>query len=176
MLEIGVGGGRGLRFYPHDARVVAFDFSPSMLRRAVAKARQNGSRADLLLADVNYLPFKRGVFDTVLATFIFCMVRDPVGALSEAARVCRPEGQAILLEHVRPENPLLGKAADALNKFTSRGGEHVNRDTATSVRQAGLNIVREERHRMGIVKLLRARPAASTAAVAKGEKTDVVAS
>lgn len=165
VLEIGVGSGRGLPFHPVDARVVAFDFSPSMLKRAITKAAQNGSKADLLLADVNYLPLKSGVFDTVLATFVFCMVPDPVAALSEAARACRPDGQVVLLEHVRPENWLLGKAADMLEKFASRGGEHVNRDTTANVRKAGLEMVREEKHRMGIVKLLQARPSAMAAAI-----------
>jgi ubiquinone/menaquinone biosynthesis C-methylase UbiE len=173
VLEIGVGSGRGLPFHPGDARVVAFDFSPSMLKCAIAKAAQSGSQADLLLADVNHLPFRSGVFDTVLATFVFCMVLDPVAALSEAARACRPDGHVVLLEHVRPENPLLGKAADVLERFASRGGEHVNRDTAANVRKAGLEILREEKHRMGIVKLMQARPKAARAAVAEGESNGV---
>jgi len=159
LLEVGVGSGRSLPFYPDGVRVIAFDFSPSMLRRAAIGAMRSGSQVDLLLADVNYLPFKSGAFDTVLATFVFCMVPDPVGALSEVARVCRSEGEVVLLEHVRPESPLLGKAADGLNKLTSRGSEYVNRDTAANVRKAGLEILREERYRLGIVKLLRARPA-----------------
>jgi ubiquinone/menaquinone biosynthesis C-methylase UbiE len=123
-----------------------------------------------LLADTQHLPFKDGAFDTVLATLVYCSVPDPVLGLAEARRATRPGGQVLLLEHVRAENGVLGKAMDALNRFTSRGGEYVNRDTASSVRQAGLEVVREERHRMGIVKLLKARPVASTAAVAKGEK------
>ena len=172
VLEVGVGSGRSLPFHPTDARVVAFDFSPSMLKRTIVKVGGTGSQVDLLLADVNYIPFRSGAFDTVLANFVFCMVPDPVGALSEVARACRPDGQVVLLEHVRPDNPVLGKAMDILNKFTSRGNEFVNRDTAANVRKAGLEITREEKHRMGIVKLLRARP---SAAAAKGEH-NVVAS
>ena len=172
VLEIGIGSGRSLRYHPPGARIVAFDFSPSMLKRAIARAAANGSDLDLLLADVNYLPFKSAVFDTVLSTFVFCMPPDPVAALAEAKRACQPDGQVVLLEHVRPANPLLGKAADILNRFSSRGGEYVNRDTAANVRKAGLSIAQEDRHRMGIVKLLRAHPPAAST---KGEP-DVVAS
>jgi ubiquinone/menaquinone biosynthesis C-methylase UbiE len=176
VLEIGVGSGRGLALHPPDARVVAFDFSPSMLRRASAKAKRMGSHTDLLLADVNHLPFKDGVFDTALATFVFCMPPDPIAALAEVGRVCLPDGQIVLLEHVRPTNPLLGKAADLLERVSSRGAEHVNRDTAANVRHAGLEMMREERHRMGIVKLMQARLAAVKSAVAEGEVDASVAS
>jgi phosphatidylethanolamine/phosphatidyl-N-methylethanolamine N-methyltransferase len=168
ILEIGVGSGRGFPFHPHEARVVAFDFSPKMLRRAVSRAAKMGLSADLLLADVNYLPFKTGTFDTALATFVFCMPPDPVASLSEVARACRPEGQIVLMEHVRPRNWLLGKVADLLEKMTARGGEHVNRETARCLRETGAEIVHEERHRMGIVELMQARPAATRAAIADG--------
>jgi ubiquinone/menaquinone biosynthesis C-methylase UbiE len=164
LLEVGVGGGRNFRFYPADSRVIAFDFSPSMLRRASVRAAETGNGVELLLADVNYLPFKDGMFDGVLSTFVFCAVPDPVHALSEVRRVCRQDGRVDLLEHVRPDNPLLGRIADALNVLTSRmDGENVNRDTAASVRSAGLEILREEKYRMGIVKLLQARPGSSSA-------------
>jgi ubiquinone/menaquinone biosynthesis C-methylase UbiE len=160
VLEIGVGTGRNLAYYPEASRTVALDLSPEMLKRAARKATRDGRRVDLLLADTQHLPFKDGVFDTVLATLVFCSVPDPVLGLAEAGRAARPDGRVLLLEHVRAENGVLGKAMDALNKFTSRSGEYVNRDTAASVRSAGLEIVLEEKYRMGIVKLLRARPGA----------------
>ena len=169
LLEIGVGSGRNYPFYPKGARVVAFDYSPSMLRRAIDSAERARPNVDLLLADVNYLPFKNGVFDSVMATFIFCTVPKPVHALSEVARACRQDGEVVLLEHVRPENPLLGRAMDALNRLTARmDGENINRDTAAYVRKAGLEILREEKYRMTIAKLLWARPGPPAAASGQG--------
>jgi len=176
VLEIGVGTGRNLTHYPVGLRAVALDLSAEMLKRAARKATRAGRSVDFLLADTQHLPFRDGAFDTVLATLVFCSVPDPVRGLAEAGRVARPDGQIVLLEHVRAQNGLLGKMMDGLNRFTAPGGETVNRDTAANVRQAGLEILREERHRMGIVKLLRARPDARAAAIARGEKTDVVAS
>jgi ubiquinone/menaquinone biosynthesis C-methylase UbiE len=175
VLEIGVGTGRNLAHYPAASRTVALDLSPEMLKRAAHKATRDGRTVDLLLADAQHLPFKDGVFDTVLATLVFCSVPDPVRGLAEAGRAARPDGQVVLLEHVRPENGVLGKAMDALNRLTARGGEYVNRDTAANVRKAGLEITREETYRMGIVKLLWARPGVATAATAEGED-NVVAS
>jgi ubiquinone/menaquinone biosynthesis C-methylase UbiE len=173
VLEIGVGTGRNLDYYPETTRTVALDLSPEMLKLAARKARRRRRRVDLLLADTQHLPFKDGVFDTVLATLVFCSVPDPVRGLAEAGRTTRPQGQVMLLEHVRADNGLLGKAIDALNRLTARGGEYLNRDTAANVRKAGLQIMDEEKYRMGIVKLLRARRRVEAAA--KGED-NVVAS
>jgi ubiquinone/menaquinone biosynthesis C-methylase UbiE len=173
VLEIGVGTGRNLAHYPAASRTVALDLSPEMLKRAARKATRGGRSVDLLLADTQHLPFKHDVFDVVLATLVFCSVPDPVRGLAEAGRVTRRDGQVVLLEHVRADNGVLGKAMDALNRLTVRGGEHVNRDTAANVRKAGLEITREETYRMGIVKLLQAHPCAEAAA--KGEN-NVVAS
>ena len=173
VLEIGVGTGRNFAYYPETSKAVALDLSPEMLKLAARKATRRRLGVDLVLADTQHLPFKDGVFDTVLATLVFCSVPDPVRGLAEAGRAARPQGQVVLLEHVRAENGVLGKAMDALNRLTSRGGEYVNRDTAANLRKAGLTITHEERHRMGIVKLLRARPRAGAAA--KGED-NVVAS
>jgi ubiquinone/menaquinone biosynthesis C-methylase UbiE len=173
VLEIGVGTGRNLAHYPAASRTVALDLSPEMLKRAARKATRGGRSVDLLLADTQHLPFKDDVFGVVLATLVFCSVPDPVRGLAEAGRVTRRDGQVVLLEHVRADNGVLGKAMDALNRLTVRGGEHVNRDTAANVRKAGLEITREETYRMGIVKLLQAHPCAQGAA--KGEN-NVVAS
>jgi ubiquinone/menaquinone biosynthesis C-methylase UbiE len=173
VLEIGVGTGRNLSHYPRTSRTVALDLSPEMLKRAALKAKRAGRKVDLLVADTQHLPFKDGVFDTALATLVFCSVPDPVRGLTEAGRTARPDGQVMLLEHVRAENGILSKAMDALNQLTARGGEYVNRDTAANVRRAGLEITHEESHRMGVVKLLRARPRAGAAAKGEG---NVVAS
>ena len=171
LLEIGVGTGRNLKYYPVASRVVALDLSPRMLKRAVAKAARAGQSVDFLLADTQHLPFRDGVFDTVLATLVFCSVPDPVRGLAEGGRVARPEGHVVLLEHGRAANSLLGKIMDGLNRITSRSGEHINRDTAAGLREAGLEILAEERYRLGIVKLLRAKP--SSGASRKGEDNGV---
>jgi phosphatidylethanolamine/phosphatidyl-N-methylethanolamine N-methyltransferase len=159
LLEIGVGTGRNLPYYPRQARVVALDLSPEMLRRAVRLAARQRRKIDFILADAEHLPFRNGVFDTILATFVFCSVPDPVGGLREASRVATPTGRTLLLEHVRADGAFLGRVMDLLNPLTVRlGGESIIRDTSANVRAAGLRIEREESHRMSIVRLLHARP------------------
>jgi ubiquinone/menaquinone biosynthesis C-methylase UbiE len=159
VLEVGVGTGRNLPYYPAQSRVVAIDLSPGMLRRAVKRAERMGRPVDFILADAQRLPFREGSFDTVTATCVFCSVPDPVQGLRELRRVSRREGSTLLLEHVRAKNPFLGKVMDWLNPISLRfQGVDINRDTVRNVKLAGLAIEREDSFLMSIVKMLRARP------------------
>ena len=160
VLEVGVGTGRNLPYYPAQSRVVAIDLSPGMLRRAVKRAERLGRPVDFILADAQRLPFRDGSFDTVTATCVFCSVPDPVQGLRELGRVSRREGSTLLLEHVRARNPLLGKVMDWMNPIAVRmSGANINRRTVENVRLAGLAVEREDSFMMSIVKMLRARPA-----------------
>lgn len=159
VLEVGVGTGVSLPLYPAGPRIVAVDIAPAMLERAVAKAGRRGQRVDFLLADAQRLPFKNAVFDTVVATCVFCSVPDPQAGLREARRVCAPGGKLRLFEHVRPGNRLLGKAMHWLNPVAVRvGGENIDRDTIDNVRASGWEIEREESFMMDILKLVYGRP------------------
>jgi ubiquinone/menaquinone biosynthesis C-methylase UbiE len=158
VLEVGVGTGVNLPLYPAESRVVAVDMAPAMLERAVAKARRRGQKADFLLADAQRLPFKDAVFDTVVATCIFCSVPDPHAALRQALRVCVAGGRLRLFEHVRARNRLLGGAMRLLNPLIVRlGGENIDRDTVGNARAAGWRIEREESFLMDILKLVYGR-------------------
>ncbi len=95
------------------------------------------------------LPFPDASFDTVTATCILCSVPDPVIGLRELARVVKPDGQVLLLEHVRPENPVLGLLADAMTPFTRRlFGPALNRRTEENVVAAGLDLVEVHKERI----------------------------
>lgn len=158
VLEIGVGTGRNLAFYPRPAELTGIDISERMLERARHRAEQLGRSIDLRHADAEALPFTDGSFDTVTATCVFCSVADPVKGLEEARRVLRSGGEARLLEHVRPRNPVLGKLFDWISPVTRRlMGPEMNRRTESNVRAVGFEIV--DVRREGIWREIVARPA-----------------
>ncbi|HSP54871.1 MAG TPA: class I SAM-dependent methyltransferase [Dehalococcoidia bacterium] len=176
LLEVGVGTGKNMRYYPDGARVVAIDLSPRMVRKAVAKARRLGREVDLVIADAQRLPFRDGAFDGAAATFVFCSVPDPIAGLSEVRRVVRAGGRVDLLEHVRANLPVVGGLMDLLNPLVVRMmGANINRDTVGNVGRAGIGID-EVASRFGIIKLIRGRRAAVAADRPAGSKNREVMS
>ena len=162
VLEVGVGTGKNIEFWPSNCKITAIDLTPGMLD--IARQRLKGLNRDtddLFLADVQHLELPSSTFDTVVATFVFCSVPDPVQGLRELGRVVRPDGKILLLEHVRINRPLVGTLMDVLAPLIVRlYGASINRRTVENVRAAGLQIERvEDLDEMGMFKLIFARSA-----------------
>lgn len=158
VLEIGVGTGKNFPYYPPSMEVTAIDISPAMLERARQKAERDGINVPLELQDAQDLQFPEDSFDTVVATFVFCSVPDPVQGLREAARVLKPGGQFLVLEHVLSHKPILHSLMKLANPLAVRlSGANINRETVENVRHAGLSIVSVEHLWADIVALIDAR-------------------
>lgn len=158
ILEVGVGTGVNLRHYPPDAHMTAIDISDGMLAKARARAERQHVDVNFALMDAQHLDFPDHAFDAVVATCVFCSVPDPVAGLREVRRVLKPGARALLLEHVRSGNPLMGKMMDLLNPIAVRlSGANINRRTVDNVRAAGFSDIEVESHMLGMIKTIRAR-------------------
>ncbi|MCR4403789.1 MAG: methyltransferase domain-containing protein [Candidatus Acetothermia bacterium] len=162
ILEVGGGTGKNMPFYPKGPRITAIDLSERMLQRARRRAARLGLEVELRQMDVQALDFPDKSFDIVVATFVFCSVPDPVLGLRELGRVVKPRGKILLLEHIRPECPWLGRLFDLLNPLVVRlFGFNINRRTLLSLAEAGLKLdFVKDLDRLGIFKLIGARPSA----------------
>lgn len=160
VLEVGVGTGKNFPYYPPDVSVTGIDLTPGMLRRAERRAVELDVDVDLRLGDVQTLEFPDNSFDEVVTTFVFCSVPDPVLGFKEVARVLKPGGQLLMLEHMRSKKPLLGKLMDLVNPIAVRMmGANINRHTLDNVQASNLEIEFLENTGAGdIFKFIKATP------------------
>jgi ubiquinone/menaquinone biosynthesis C-methylase UbiE len=154
VLEVGVGTGKNLPYYPEGIELTGMDISLKMLERAKQRADTLKIKAELLLMDIEKMTFPDRYFDTIVSTFVFCSVPDPIQGLREVKRVLKDDGVALFLEHVRSENWFLGKMMDIFNPMVrSLIGPNINRRTVENIRKAGLNIISVEN--MGRSKIMK---------------------
>jgi ubiquinone/menaquinone biosynthesis C-methylase UbiE len=99
-LEVAIGTGRNLPFYPRGIQLTGIDFSPAMLEIARGRAAELGIDVALIEADAQHLPFADHRFDTVVCTLALSSIPDPAAAINEMHRVLRPGGQLLVVGHV----------------------------------------------------------------------------
>jgi ubiquinone/menaquinone biosynthesis C-methylase UbiE len=158
ILEVGVGTGKNLRYYPAGAEMIAIDLSEKMLERAKRKASEQKLEVHLQQMDVQKLDFADKSFDSVVASFVFCSVPDPVRGLMEVKRVCKEGGKVVLMEHMRSPNRVLNLFMDFVNLASARiMGENVNRRTVDNVRKSGLEVEQVTNLAFGVFQLIEAR-------------------
>jgi len=158
ILEVGAGTGKNFPYYPEGVEITAIDFSDRMLDRARKKAARQGTAVHLQQMDVQNLEFNDDTFDSVVASFVFCSVPDPIKGLEEVARVCKPGGKVVLLEHVLSANRLLAWLMNLINPVIAKTmGPNINRRTVENVSQSGLRIENVTDLAVGIFKLIEAR-------------------
>jgi phosphatidylethanolamine/phosphatidyl-N-methylethanolamine N-methyltransferase len=105
VLEVGVGTGISLPDYARQTKLVGIDISEPMLRKAQGRKRELGldNVEALSVMDVGHLGFPDESFDVVVAQYVITAVPDPDAALDEFARVLKPGGEIILVNHISAE-------------------------------------------------------------------------
>jgi len=135
-IDIGAGTGINLGLYPEGlTELVLAEPDEHMLRHMRPKLPTASGRIELVQAPADRLPFPDDTFDTAVFTLVLCTVPDPDAALTEAARVLRPGGQLIFVEHVRAQSPGLARWQDRLERPWRLFGDgcHCNRDTVATI-------------------------------------------
>lgn len=153
-LELGAGSGLNVAHYTAAvSELVLTEPSPAMLgrlRAALAAADPPVASVEVLPAPAQDLPFADASFDSVVCTYVLCTVPDPAAALREVARLLRPGGRFLFLEHVHAgEGTLLGRFQDLVerpHRYVAAGC-HPNRRTDRLLEASPLRLERLVRGR-----------------------------
>jgi ubiquinone/menaquinone biosynthesis C-methylase UbiE len=143
-LEIGAGTGANVDHYPAAVGELVLT-EPD--RFMAGKLRAKFPDREVVEAPAERLPFEDDSFDTVVLTLVLCTVPDPPGSLAEIARVLKPGGRFLFLEHVRSEDERLARWQDRLHKpwYLFGDGCHCNRDTLAAIEASPLSVERAEK-------------------------------
>jgi SAM-dependent methyltransferase len=153
-LELGSGSGLNLDHYTDAVtELILTEPSPHMLAHLRDGLREHPPRAQswkLVQTGAESLPFEAESFDTVVCTYVLCTVPDPGRAVDEVARVLRPDGALLFLEHVHAgEGTLLGRVQDLVeipHRYIAAGC-HPNRRTGDLLEASALQVERLEHGR-----------------------------
>lgn len=145
-LELGAGTGLNLEHYPAAVGELVMTepdrYMARKLRVRLAAADGAGRTTEVVECGAEALPFDDASFDSVVSTLVLCTVDDPERAVGEAARVLRPGGALLFLEHVRSDDPRVARWQDRLERpwgFLAAGC-HPNRPTPATLAASALEI------------------------------------
>jgi ubiquinone/menaquinone biosynthesis C-methylase UbiE len=145
-IDLGAGTGVNLDLFPDGvSELVMAEPDPHMIKQLRVKAAGRGG-VEILEASAQELPFADDCFDTAVFTLVLCTVPDPELALRETARVLKPGGKLLFIEHVRADEEGLAGWQDRLERpwrFLADGC-HCNRDTAAMIEASPLKLERVE--------------------------------
>lgn len=140
-IEIGPGTGLNLDHYPQAVtRLVLAEPDRHMRRRLRKRVGALGLAAEIVEASAERLPFPDATFDTAVVTLVLCSVPSQEVALAEIARVLRPDGRLLFLEHVRAGDPKVAKRQDRIRPLYNLVGCNPNRETLRAIEASALRV------------------------------------
>lgn len=140
-IEIGAGTGLNLEHYPEAvSRLVLIEPDRHMRRRLGRRLESLDRDAEIVAASAEDLPFPDATFDTAVATLVLCSVRSQQAVLAEIARVLKPNGRLLFLEHVRSGDPKIARRQDRIRPLYNLVGCNPNRDTLTRIDASPLTV------------------------------------
>jgi ubiquinone/menaquinone biosynthesis C-methylase UbiE len=160
ILDVACGTGSNIPLFPAGSDITAVDLSPNMLEVAYKNAAEHSLNVYFAVMDAECLEFPDGSFDTVVSTLSTCTFPNPVKALQEIRRVCRPNGLILLLEHGHSNLPWLANFQDRneYQHYLDHAGCRWNQDPLDLVQSAGIKVLRSRRNVLGMFHSIEATP------------------
>jgi len=151
ILEVGVGTGLSLRYYPPYCEVVGIDISHPMLQIADERVRDlRLSNVTLKLMDAARMSFDGRKFDGAIAAYVMSATPDPVGVLRAMKKACKPGGKIVILNHFCSENRFLARLECLFSPLCQRIGFRTGLTLEELLE--GIKLEVKELHRVNLFK------------------------
>jgi phosphatidylethanolamine/phosphatidyl-N-methylethanolamine N-methyltransferase len=147
VLDLGVGTGNSLRYYPEGVRVFGVDLSAGMLAKCVGKIKASGRTTHhICQADALHLPFADNSFDHVFISHVISVVSDPVRLMAESQRVAKLAGRVVIVNHFQSTNRAMALLEKVLCPLCTKLGWRSDLGFADLIRRTGLEIDYRYKH------------------------------
>ena len=141
VLDLGIGTGVSLNYYPNRGRIVGIDLSSGMLRKAREKIRERGlDHASLFQADALHLPFGDNTFDHVFISHVISVVSDPYRLIQEAQRVARENARIVIVNHFQSTNRFIAMLEKWLCPLCTKLGWRSDLALQDLIRRTGVEV------------------------------------
>lgn len=142
VLEVGVGTGISLPYYPSQTLVTGIDLSPHMLQRAEQRVMdQDLHNISLEVMDAEHMTFPDGFFHKVVAMYVASVVPNPPTMVAEMKRVCKPGGDLFIMNHFSNSSRLVNAAEKLLSPMAKIIGFRPAFPMETFIEESGLEVI-----------------------------------
>ncbi len=146
VLEVGIGTGLALPFYPPSCEIVGIDLSDGMLAKARERVRELGLKhVSLSRMDASAMEFPDDSFDAVMAAYVVTAVPDYRKVMLEMIRVCKPGGRIILINHFSNGNRLIAAIEKVISPFCKQLGWRTDLSLATVLDGTHLTVIHKQK-------------------------------
>lgn len=152
VLDVACGTGENFKYLRGATKMTALDLSSAMVAEARRRAGHMKTDIEFAIGDAQHLPFPDRSFDNVVSAFSSCTFPDYVAAFREMARVVKPGGRLLLVEHGRSSVGWIARRQDRrIDVVYERAACRNNRDVASELGEAGLRITTQVRSHLGMM-------------------------
>lgn len=141
VLDLGIGTGASLQYYPDHGRIIGVDLSEGMLKLCRKRIAARGlEHAVVFQADAMRLPFGDSTFDHCFISHVISVVSDPAQLLREAQRVCKPGARIVIVNHFQSTNRLVAMIEQWFNPLCTKLGWRTDLVLHDLIRETGVMV------------------------------------
>lgn len=146
VLEVGVGTGLALPFYPHFSEIVGIDLSDGMLAKCRQRIHETALRhVTVMKMDAGAMTFPDDSFDAVVAAYVVTAVPDYRKVVLEMIRVCKPGGRIMILNHFSNGNRVIAAIEKMISPLCTHLGWRTDLSMATVLDGTRLTVIHKQK-------------------------------